>query len=315
MIGQRIKEIRHNNNLTQEELSKDIISRTYLSLIEKGTVQPSTNVLIKLSERLNCSVDDFLNEVSAFEHNDVEILKEISYQEYQLTQRNFDAVTDFIKKNVLSVQHLPQEERGRVHAIHGKFYYYQHDFKRAYEHLKEARAHLAVVPIHQNYVDTCIKLIKVESANKNNEKALDYLDDLYISMIKFDWNLVDVLRVYFYYVDVYFQSEQLFTAERYFKKYQALCKQLNIQYKQKEAKYLELKILFKKNALEALHDAASDDRSTVGQLFSAYYYYAQGNIRKAKELYDLLPSENDWIDGDKTYHEVNDLLKNRLLMI
>ncbi len=315
MIGQRIKEIRHNNNLTQEELSQGIISRTYLSLIEKGTVQPSTNVLIKLSERLNCSVDDFLNEVSTFEHNDVEILKEISYQEYQLTQRNYNAVADFIKKNVLSVQHLPQEERGRVHAIYGKYYYYHDDLKRAHDHLKEAKAYLAVVPIHQNYVDTCIKLIKIESANKNNEKALDHLDDLYISMIKFDWNLVDVLRVYFYYVDIYFKSEELYTAERYFKKYQALCEQLNIQYKQREAMYLEFKILFKKNALHALHEATSHDKSTIGQLFSAYYYYSQGNIRKAKELYDLLPSEDDWIDGDKTYHEINDLLKNRLLMI
>ncbi|MBY8910767.1 helix-turn-helix domain-containing protein, partial [Salinicoccus roseus] len=32
MIGQRIKEIRNNNNLTQEELADGIISRTYLSL-------------------------------------------------------------------------------------------------------------------------------------------------------------------------------------------------------------------------------------------------------------------------------------------
>ncbi|MBY8911006.1 helix-turn-helix domain-containing protein, partial [Salinicoccus roseus] len=74
MIGQRIKEIRNNNNLTQEELADGIISRTYLSLIEKGSVHPSTNVLIKLSERLNCSVNDFMQEVSHFRYNDVEIL-------------------------------------------------------------------------------------------------------------------------------------------------------------------------------------------------------------------------------------------------
>ncbi len=55
MIGQRIKEIRNNNNLTQEELADGIISRTYLSLIEKGSVHPSTN--------------------------DVEILREIAYYE------------------------------------------------------------------------------------------------------------------------------------------------------------------------------------------------------------------------------------------
>ena len=315
MIGKRIKEIRHNNNLTQEELSQGIISRTYLSLIEKGTVQPSTNVLIKLSERLNCSVDDFLNEVSTYEHNDVEILKEISYQEYQLTQRNYNSVLDFMQKNVLTVQRLPQEERGRVHAIYGKYYYYQDNMNKALEHLTEAKVHLEIVPMHQNYVDICIKLIRIKNINKQWDEALDQLDALYIKMIKFDWNNVDLLRVYFYYVDVYFNLEQLHTAERYFFKYTALSKQLDVQYKKAEAGYLELKILYKKNALDALHEASSIDKSAVGLLFNAYYYYAQGNIRKAKELYDSLPGEDKFIGDDRTYREVNDLLKNRLLMI
>ena len=39
MVGQRIKESRHRNNLTQEELAEGIISRTYLSLIEKERIE------------------------------------------------------------------------------------------------------------------------------------------------------------------------------------------------------------------------------------------------------------------------------------
>lgn len=108
MIGQRIKEIRNNNNLTQEELADGIISRTYLSLIEKGSVHPSTNVLIKLSERLNCSVNDFMQEVSHFRYNDVEILREIAYYEQKIESDDYQSVISFIEKEYETVDQIPR---------------------------------------------------------------------------------------------------------------------------------------------------------------------------------------------------------------
>ena len=69
MIGNRIKELRNNQKLTQEELSEGIVSRTYLSLIEKGSVQPSNNVLVKLSERLGVNVNDLMVESKNYQYS------------------------------------------------------------------------------------------------------------------------------------------------------------------------------------------------------------------------------------------------------
>lgn len=315
MIGQRIKEIRHNNNLTQEELSQGIISRTYLSLIEKGNVQPSTNVLIKLSERLNCSVDDFLNDVSNYEHHDVEILKEISYQEYQLKERNFKVVENFLKKNVLTVQHLPIEERGRVHAIYGKYYHAMGKRDNATKHLTEAIELLSSVSIHQNYIDTILLKVEMDISEKRFFEALDELDAIYKKVIKFDWNLVDVLRIYYSYSVVYFEFEQYFTANRYYNKFEQLSNQLDIEYKRNESNTLIYKILYRLNDTENLLQRVELDERCIGRLFMTIYYYDRGNIRKAKELFETLPKESEEIQADKITCEIYEFLNERLLMI
>lgn len=315
MIGQRIKEIRHNNNLTQEELAQGIISRTYLSLIEKGNVQPSTNVLIKLSDRLNCSVDDFLNDVSNYEHHDVEILKEISYQEYQLKAHNFDIVENFLNKNVLDVQHLPLEERGRVHAIYGRFFFHKGNMKDASAHLKEAVQMLSAIPIHQNYIDASMLKIELDILQGNFEDALDELEELYIKVIKFEWNASDILRLYYYFSLTYFEMAQYFTAKRYNIKYEELSSQLKIEYRHKDSRILTYKILYKLNDTASLLERAQQDESNVGRLFMVFYYYDRGNIRKAKEVFETLPKDSENIQQDALMKELYEFLNNRLLMI
>lgn len=61
-LGQRIKELRKEANLTQQELSEGIVTRAYISQIEKGLVQPSYETLKHLAERLNCRVEDLFVE-------------------------------------------------------------------------------------------------------------------------------------------------------------------------------------------------------------------------------------------------------------
>lgn len=315
MIGQRIKEIRHNNNLTQEELAQGIISRTYLSLIEKGNVQPSTNVLIKLSERLNCSVDDFLNDVSNFEHHDVEILKEISYQEYQLKEANYEVVARFIEKNVLSVQHLPHEDRGRIHAIYGQYYGAVGKRDEATKHLVEAMELLATVPIHQNFVDVTLLKIALDIEKENYEAALDTLDSLHKEIIRFDWNSADLVRVFYNFSVIYFKLNQHFTAYRYYNKFEALQEQLDFEYRRVESRALGYKILYKLNDTETLLLRSQQDERPIGRLFTAYYYFDRGNIRRSKELFEELPKEDDDISSDKLTKEIFEFLNERLLMI
>lgn len=55
-IGLKIKEMRTLQKITQEELSKGIVNRSFISQLEKGMVSPSIETLEKLAHRLNCSI-------------------------------------------------------------------------------------------------------------------------------------------------------------------------------------------------------------------------------------------------------------------
>ncbi|WP_137790819.1 helix-turn-helix domain-containing protein [Bacillus sp. E(2018)] len=55
-IGLKIKEMRTLQKMTQEELSKGIVNRSFISQLEKGMVSPSIETLEKLAHRLDCSI-------------------------------------------------------------------------------------------------------------------------------------------------------------------------------------------------------------------------------------------------------------------
>lgn len=58
----RIKKLREENNITQEELAKklELSSKGIVSMYEKGDRKPSLEVLVRLSEIFNCSIDYLL---------------------------------------------------------------------------------------------------------------------------------------------------------------------------------------------------------------------------------------------------------------
>ena len=60
-LGNKIKNIRYNNNISQEEMAKILeINRNYLSRIETNKSLPTTEVLTKLAENFNISIDSLL---------------------------------------------------------------------------------------------------------------------------------------------------------------------------------------------------------------------------------------------------------------
>ena len=57
----RIKLLREENHITQEELAKKLeLSKGIISLYEKEDRKPSLEILLKLSEIFNCSIDYLL---------------------------------------------------------------------------------------------------------------------------------------------------------------------------------------------------------------------------------------------------------------
>lgn len=60
-LGSKIKNIRYNNNVSQEEMSKILkINRNYLSRIETNKSLPTAEVLTRLAETFNISIDSLL---------------------------------------------------------------------------------------------------------------------------------------------------------------------------------------------------------------------------------------------------------------
>ena len=55
-IGTTIRYLRKQNNLTQEQLAKDICSTKYIYTLEKNLCSPTTNILTRLSEKLKVDI-------------------------------------------------------------------------------------------------------------------------------------------------------------------------------------------------------------------------------------------------------------------
>ena len=60
-LGSKIKNIRYNNNISQMEMAKILeINRNYLSRMETNKSLPTTEVLTKLADNFNISIDNLL---------------------------------------------------------------------------------------------------------------------------------------------------------------------------------------------------------------------------------------------------------------
>lgn len=62
-LGERIKSLRHMQNLSQEALAEKCdFDRTYISLLERGQRNPSYLNLLKLSKGLEVTISELLQE-------------------------------------------------------------------------------------------------------------------------------------------------------------------------------------------------------------------------------------------------------------
>jgi len=75
MIGTRIKDIRIQKGLTQEQLAeKTDINSKYLSSIERGKENPTLNTLIKVAKALDASFDDVFSQLEIEDPEDRKVL-------------------------------------------------------------------------------------------------------------------------------------------------------------------------------------------------------------------------------------------------
>lgn len=108
----KIKELRENNNETQEELGKILnVSKATISKYEKGTVEVSNDALIKLANHYDVTVDYILgrddellkvekrlkdNNIKAYTYSDIDLEKysELDEDKKKLIAKQMNAMID-----------------------------------------------------------------------------------------------------------------------------------------------------------------------------------------------------------------------------
>ncbi len=99
-LGTKFKNIRYNNNLSQEELAKLLkINRNYLSRIETNKSLPTAEVLYRLASYFNISIDSLLgvnlDGIEGYEARK-EKIKKISSQCAFLSNKELDFILNMI---------------------------------------------------------------------------------------------------------------------------------------------------------------------------------------------------------------------------
>ncbi len=105
-IGSKIIQLRKDNNLSQSQLANKIgVSRTIVGNYERGTNSPSVEILLKIANTFNVSVDFIIGE-SNLSSYDKEILKRIEDIEKldEETKKNLFFLIDNVIQNFKTKQ-------------------------------------------------------------------------------------------------------------------------------------------------------------------------------------------------------------------
>lgn len=175
MIGQRVKELRNAAHLTQAELADGIISRTYLSLIEKNAVHPSTNVLKKLSERLDCTLEDFTTSSSDRNLSLLEVKKEIKWAENHVMMNDFNKLPEFIEKEYEQLESITEIERGIIYWIRASYAFEQKNYEETRQELAQCIDIVKRMKDVTVYLRALVLLGRVEFKERNLKEAIHQL--------------------------------------------------------------------------------------------------------------------------------------------
>jgi len=119
-VGELLKSVRKQRKMTQAQLSKGIVNRSYISQIEKNLVQPSFKTMTQLSKRLDVDVSIFYGETElvVLSISEIKNLIRTSKQQLELNQANI------IKISVKKLIDLPSDQFNKLSVSEKCDYYY-----------------------------------------------------------------------------------------------------------------------------------------------------------------------------------------------
>ncbi len=99
-IGERITQLRKQQQLSQEELAKRVdVSRTIIGNYERNTNSPSIEILLKIAKVFNVSVDYLIGEsnLSSFDKDALKRIEDIEKLDADTKQHLFFLIDNVIQ--------------------------------------------------------------------------------------------------------------------------------------------------------------------------------------------------------------------------
>jgi len=97
-VGKKLRHIRKNMRITQEELADGICNRSYVSQIEKGNVVPSPEILEQLAKKLNTDLKDLWEEVVNPGFTQVEIQNALRHVVNRIDENDWEIARKWLFK-------------------------------------------------------------------------------------------------------------------------------------------------------------------------------------------------------------------------
>ncbi|HEY4600098.1 MAG TPA: tetratricopeptide repeat protein [Cerasibacillus sp.] len=176
-IAQRIREMRIEKGLTQAELAEGIITRSYLSQIERGAFEPSYDVIEKLAKKLECNIEDLLNQKPKNKNLLLlQIQREIKLAEKNILESNIDKAKKTIENTTFNLleEDTTDEEKGILYWIKGKINESDGNLSAAITYYHKSADVLGECN-QEKKVRTLADLGYAYSQSNQNYKALDVL--------------------------------------------------------------------------------------------------------------------------------------------
>jgi HTH-type transcriptional regulator, quorum sensing regulator NprR len=180
MIGSRIKELRQENMMTQQDLAEGIATRGYISQIEKGKVQPSYEILNKIASKFDCTVENLLIKPQNNTFIVTEIKKEFKKIEQKIEEGKVEEVLN--KEHTLSslnTDQLSNEEKGTLNWIKGKIDHKQRKFNEAIKCFKESINYFKPTNEYSRYIRSLDTLGELLIELNNEKEAFEVLNKGY----------------------------------------------------------------------------------------------------------------------------------------
>jgi tetratricopeptide (TPR) repeat protein len=179
-VGQRIKELRKASQMTQQELAEGVVTRSYISQIEKGLIQPSYDTLEKLSKKLNCTVEDFFKEPENTALRVAEWKKYIRFAEGHIESGQYDQARRTLTRCNLDPkgeQELNDHDLGLLYWVRGKLCEASSQYEQAEQFYQVSLQHLQSYLYVKERVRTMDSLAYLHLQENRSQKALEILHD------------------------------------------------------------------------------------------------------------------------------------------